>query len=42
VMASVIAILYMQMDKALLVWLLSPKEIGCTLRPSPPRGVSMS
>lgn len=28
VTASVIAILYMQMDKALLVWLLMPKEIG--------------
>jgi O-antigen/teichoic acid export membrane protein len=28
VMASVIALLYMQTDKALLVWLLSPEEIG--------------
>ncbi len=28
VSASIIAILYMQMDKALLIWLLSPKEIG--------------
>ena len=28
VVASIIAILYMQMDKALLIWLLSPEEIG--------------
>lgn len=28
VAASIIAILYMQMDKALLVWLLAPEEIG--------------
>ena len=28
VIASVISILYMQMDKALLVWLLAPEEIG--------------
>ena len=28
VVASIIGILYMQMDKALIVWLLSPEEIG--------------
>ena len=41
VSASIIAILYMQMDKALLIWLLSPKEIGWYVAGSLLQGVSM-